>query len=535
MMKRLVVLLAFLGLLFGGISIAAGTAKAAPIKNDQGLCLASPEETTIVKHAAEYITQSRWTRDVPEVKEISHQEYRFFHDVPDTAAVNKTLYKFYRDVPAVDETTSQWYRWKKIIPGSEGVRECKYQKTVTDQKTQYHFAKYTQTRSKTWVPAVSEPDLWWNLSPNNSQGPQDYTPAFPNDSRGTWQGPHSGGGPNQDTYGTFQTGGGNSPFFHREHGTTTPGHWGEWTDYGPWTKWSPETHTSWEDSTDPLGTPQPHASWQDGNTYYERVWQARWDGQTRQVDAGSHVEYEWFTKDPGAPWTKTDECRWKIEPVPDTVEWYPSEDGWTKDVKGDPWIKVAEETRGNGDGVPGYREYKTTDGTTLVEANASEFEQSEFPGWTILSQRTEEVSAAIPGWREYKTADGSTKNVDDAAWFLEKAFEGWSQFGDPKKVVTQEFVPGYHEYYVHAGNPTRELGESNWTTDAPEGWTLVDTRQTLTKEAWTEKVVTPAKWEKCTDTLAYTGVDDSTWLFFGLGGLLVLGGSGAIFLGRKNG
>lgn len=63
------------------------------------------------------------------------------------------------------------------------------------------------------------PDLWWNWSPNDTQGAQDYEPAFPVDERGTWQGPHANGGPMQDTYGTFQTSeNGNSNWFHREQG-----------------------------------------------------------------------------------------------------------------------------------------------------------------------------------------------------------------------------------------------------------------------------------------------------------------------------
>lgn len=66
------------------------------------------------------------------------------------------------------------------------------------------------------------PDLWWNWSPNHTQEPQDYTPEFPVDVRGTWQGPHENGGPDQDTYGTFNASNensGNSSWFHREHGT----------------------------------------------------------------------------------------------------------------------------------------------------------------------------------------------------------------------------------------------------------------------------------------------------------------------------
>lgn len=58
--------------------------------------------------------------------------------------------------------------------------------------------------------------LWWNFSPNNSQGPLEGEPAFPEDARGTWQGPHSDGGPGQDLTGTFQQGNGNGSWFHRE-------------------------------------------------------------------------------------------------------------------------------------------------------------------------------------------------------------------------------------------------------------------------------------------------------------------------------
>lgn len=77
------------------------------------------------------------------------------------------------------------------------------------------------------VPAVTQtipgtPDLWWNWSPNDTKGPQDYEPGFPVDARGTWQGPHANGGPQQDTYGTFNASNGNSgnsSWFHREKGT----------------------------------------------------------------------------------------------------------------------------------------------------------------------------------------------------------------------------------------------------------------------------------------------------------------------------
>lgn len=69
---------------------------------------------------------------------------------------------------------------------------------------------------------AATPDLWWNWSPNKNQGPFDGPPSFPVDARGTWQGPHENGGPDQDTFGTFNSShgqSGNVSWFHREHGT----------------------------------------------------------------------------------------------------------------------------------------------------------------------------------------------------------------------------------------------------------------------------------------------------------------------------
>lgn len=82
-----------------------------------------------------------------------------------------------------------------------------------------HHDAVTHTVHHDTVPAG--PDLWWNWSPNHTQEPQDYEPAFPVDERGTWQGPHENGGPDQDTYGTFNVSrgeSGNSSWFHRDHG-----------------------------------------------------------------------------------------------------------------------------------------------------------------------------------------------------------------------------------------------------------------------------------------------------------------------------
>ena len=68
--------------------------------------------------------------------------------------------------------------------------------------------------------------------------------------------------------------------------TKVYGKWSEWSAYGEWTKYSPETHTSWELGNTPLGKPQFHSSGSRDNnqTQWERLWQAQWDGQTREVE-----------------------------------------------------------------------------------------------------------------------------------------------------------------------------------------------------------------------------------------------------------
>lgn len=181
-------------------------------------------------------------------------------------------------------------RWSKEVPGEKEVshQEYKYERQVADYKTQYHFRKYTQTKTRTKI----------------------------QDSQYKW-------------------------------------HWSEWSAYGEWTPWQPETHTSWEDSKEPLGQPAYHGGGGQNDNYY-RQWQARWDGQTKEIKVGSHTESS----------------------------------GWVK-------------SKPEGD------------------------------GWTKVDERT---------------------------------------------VVDSEAVPGYTIYYVSGGDHTRTLGESNWTTDTPAGWTFVDER-----------------------------------------------------------
>lgn len=221
--------------------------------------------------------------------------------------------------PAQDGDLVYMYqeRTRERIPGEhhDAVthQEYKYSRTVKESHTEYKFAKYTHTKTRTWVEGTpATPDLWWNWSPNKTKGPQDYVPNFPTDSRGTWQGPHENGGPQQSTYGTFKTSDrGKSSYFHREQGTPgTDGHWGEWSDYGDWSKWSPETHVSWENTDqEALGVPEFHSQGGDRSVQWYRQWQARNTGETREVVTGSYVETtDWVREQPeGEGWTQIEE------------------------------------------------------------------------------------------------------------------------------------------------------------------------------------------------------------------------------------
>lgn len=266
-------------------------------------------------------------------------------------------------VPASEDTTHEEYRYKKVVP-PQTHEEYRYERTVKEYKTEYHFAKYTQTKSRTYVEGQAHIDHWWNWSPNDTSGPQNYVPNFPNDPRGTWQGPHVNGGPSQGTYGTFQTGGGNSPYFHREHiQDFVAGGWGPWSAFGPWTPWVPQSHVSWQDNTDPLGSPAFHGQWTEGNTQYYRQWQARYTGNTRQTETGSHVETsDWLRSQPaGEGWVQIDQRT--VTDVGERTLYYvlggePSENEadatWllAEQAPGEPWVLFDTREVSNEDGTP---------------------------------------------------------------------------------------------------------------------------------------------------------------------------------------
>lgn len=243
-----------------------------------------------------------------------------------------------RDVPA---TTRTEYRYSKPVKGTDGIRECKWKSKVTDYKTKFQYQKQVKGLTQKQVKKPYGGTKW------------------------------------EDT-GTFD--------------------W-EWFT-SPSYKWSYKD----KDVLESGGHNSTQAEWTDNGVKYRKITQQyRYvkNGETQQVENGSHWEYQWASESPGKDWTKTDECRWKVEPTPDTTEY--SE--WTIELLTDPW--------------------------------------------TLSEQR----------------------EVPD--------------------------TEGFTEYYVPGAEPSRDLGEQNWTEDSPAKWSFVDERTRVTKEAWTEEITIPAVYGPC--------------------------------------
>ncbi len=186
------------------------------------------------------------------------------------------------------------------------------------------------------------------------------------------------------------------------------------------------------------------------------------------------------------------------------------------------------------------------------------------PSATEFDREKVTVKEAVPEQVLYLTVDedgvfGETEDPAEASWIPLADDNGvdttlWSRVIDSEtnepiaRVVTdEEAILGYTEYYVSNSEPTRELGDSNWTVDQPEGWTLVDERVVTDKEAiapwiertkglkkaaWDEKVTTPATYGAC--TLAITGGSPILPIGIAAVTLLLLGAGVAVYSVRRN-
>lgn len=465
-MKRIIA--AFIVMLVGiaGVLAFAGTAQASTPGDSASnpIVVSDPSEVPEgavtdgpVKNKETCETTQTWVLTVPGKQEVTHEETRWSKYVPGNEETFHNEYSYLERTRTKTENNDTQYRFPKqvreVVHNSH--KEFKYKKE--NFKTQYHFRKYTETKSQTRT----------------------------KDKHGNW------------------------------------GPWSAWSEYGPWIAWEPMTHESWQDSNAPLGSPADHADWTDTSangktqTHYHRLWQARADGQTRQVSLG--FEYS----------------------------------GWTTEVRGAPWIKVDERTVNDPDTYTdwadaGYTDW-SNDNTKPTDTNLVRYgdvETREVPNGTYTYGEWSEWTVVESGLLVEPTLPDNT-DVHEY------------KLGPVEKVSNNDATEGYTVYYVDGGNPTLDLTDANWTRfskdNGPEGWTYVDSR-TVTDQEATPDVVTYYAWsdgKKCvthtptptpstpTPTpseplLPHTGAGNTT--LWGLTGLMLLiTGVAMATLGRKRG
>ena len=283
----------------------------------------------------------------------------------------------------------QEFKYKRTVttPAVEEVShvEYLYEKEVRTEtfKTQHEIDKYVRDRTREYVPEVEEiPSKWWVWSPNKDQGPFDGPPAFPSDPRGTWQGPKINGGPDQNTFGTFNASNGNSgrsSWFHRTEGVAgSDGYYTDWTDWSAPYRWEPiGSHLAWVDVV-------PAPNWKADGTQtdtYQRQWTEYPTGNTKQVSTGfttETVSSGWVKDKLGEPWELGDTKKViDVEAVPESTEifYYTGEgDGSTK--KGDAiWT---EETS-----IEGWTQFKDRDSERQVEVDCpTKDDEITYGDWT---------------------------------------------------------------------------------------------------------------------------------------------------------
>ena len=407
------------------LALAGGASAAAAAGNEPGSSAQNPIIVTSLDDVPENAVEDEVsTYETPDNKCDTTRSFV----VPGKDAVTHIEYRYYRDVAATEEVSHKEYRYPKqtreFVPGSAEVSHLvySYSKEVKDTKTQYHFAKFTRTKTK--APDVK--GFWQEFSPTKPKtfnGP----PSYPTDSRGKWSAKKTNGGPQPDASGVFQNGVGNGSWFYRQQTVTS-----DWSEYGPWTKWSPETHTSWEDSTDPLGSPQFHGSgtYSDGTKWY-REWQARFDGKTRTVPNGSHTEYSGEVLEPlGEPWVLLAGYPKKVvdkEQVPDSyTKW--ADAGFTE------WS----------------RDMTKPEDTDLVR-------YGEVESQTVVDTPAED------GYRLYYVVDDEpTRDLDEASWVKESPGEGWTQLDSRTVTDSAEVSPVYY-----AWSDDKECETTPTPTDTP--------------------------------------------------------------------
>jgi len=113
-------------------------------------------------------------------------------------------------------------------------------------------------------------------------------------------------------------------------------------------------------------------------------------------------------------------------------------------------------------------------------------------GWVKIDERkvvdTEAVPASYGPWTEWTSTASSL--LSEPVLPADTDVHQYRPTG-PVKIVETEAKPGYTEFYVKGGEPSRDREAASWilAEEAPEGWTQFD-EQTVWHEDGTPEVVT---------------------------------------------
>lgn len=466
-----------------------------PSINDEGLCLADVVSHNEVSHLEKIITpgkdadvevRQRWSR------EVFHNEQQFKRKNPGQEETFTKYYKYKKVITnsqpeyrwkqqtrEVVPTTVTENRWKRWVEGTNEVREYRWEAVF--KKGKELLGVYVEG-DNTWK--RGDPNTWYEL-PEHKQ-PERFDGIAPtgNVAVSVYGGPGSWGSVPYRygiSYTVYYPGPSASDWTTDETAPATPSgsSWG--TRISQIKVSATEGHWEYYPSADGWTTETPVGDWQLAESRLV-------PGPDTYTDWANVDWTDWSAS--ATPPVDTATTRYvnqqeRTVKLPDTVEYY-NDGNWTTDTPGDPWVQIDSKRIGNGDAI-------------------------------------------APFW-EYKTVDGVTTKKSEATWFRETSFDGWKQF-------SQNTVLDYIEYYVSGGEPTGELGDANWTTDTPKGWTFVDERKFVIKEAippvitssavvdreaWQEPVYGPCK-------LARTGGDIHPLVPISVAVLLLGGGALLIF------
>lgn len=371
-----------------------------------------------------------------------------------------------REVPAVPEKSHQEYRFKKVVPGEhhEAVthEEYRYEREVKTYKTLYHFRKFVRTKTK--APSVDPQHYSWTGKKRAKDDPPTVVPPHKDWQANSKHEPHSNATWVNDSLHYTAASDGHAAWFYFVEGASY-----DWSAYGPWEPYVPETHTSWEDSDEPLGQPQHHSSgtYSDG-TKWERQWQAQHDGQTKQVESGTKTEDSgWVLDKPaGNGWTLVDTKTVTDEESytdPDVTLYYtgaaPSENvadaAWVRYAPSGDWTQLDEKKVVDVQAVPAFTEFFTLLG-------------SPFPILEELAEWVHEDAAPAQGWVEFdrkSNEDGAPEQVIYYAWTDGKECDKPEGYEDVE--TTTECVDGdlVTTETVTTGTPVQNEEDGSWSIE----------------------------------------------------------------------